>query len=254
MNGSSFVATPDAATAASSPPWWKDKTIVTVLIGFTLSLATAAIEISSLAGLPAHPLFLHVPVVIVPAFAAATIALLAKPVWRKTYGTVLAMGGFAALIGTNLTVAAGEAFQEQKERFFDAIGGGRGSQELQAIHEHGELGDQLRIVVVLLVALVVAIVIIDRLVAMRDAGQRVPAGGLAGFLTGHIEILMKLAAVAGIMLSALAITWTFRAGHAGAKITFGEETGAAVVPAGDPNESRGVFPGPPANDGDGDAY
>lgn len=63
-------------------------------------------------GLPAHPLVVHLPVVLVPLAALAVLALALRPRLLRTFGvvvTVLAGVGFAgALLATN----SGEALEE----------------------------------------------------------------------------------------------------------------------------------------------
>lgn len=122
-----------------------------LIVGFLLCLALAALEINKLAGLPAHPLLLHVSVVLIPILSGATIALMVRPDWRRRYGVAVALLGLVALAFTILTAGAGEAFRESRSIFASP-----------ALNEHAELGDQLKAVMVVFVGAIVALVWVVR--------------------------------------------------------------------------------------------
>src|SRR5919198_3356924 len=92
----------DAVSAARSeargaPPW------DLVLLGLTaLTLALIPVHIHRAFGLPAHPLLLHVPVILVPLAGLAALAFCARPAWLDRYG--LGLGVLAVV--TALAVAA----------------------------------------------------------------------------------------------------------------------------------------------------
>lgn len=66
----------------------------------------------SIGGLPAHPLFVHAPVVLMPLAAIATIVLALRPQWRRRSGVVLPIAAVAILVLTQLTISSGDAFDE----------------------------------------------------------------------------------------------------------------------------------------------
>jgi hypothetical protein len=80
-------------------------------------------DLNEIAGLPAHPLLLHVPVVLIPILSGATIALMVRPDWRRRASRPL----FAS----------------------------------PALNEHAELGDQLKAVMVLFVGALVVFLAAD---------------------------------------------------------------------------------------------
>ena len=48
-------------------------------------------EINNLFGLPAHPLLVHAPIVLVPLCLVAAIFMAAKPEWRRRFGVPTAV-------------------------------------------------------------------------------------------------------------------------------------------------------------------
>lgn len=104
-----------STSAAVNRPQGFDPVVHGLLIGFLAALAVIPIEIRSLFGLPAHPLLLHAPVVLIPLLGIAAIALVIRRDWLARYGVALAIGAIVTLGATNLAVGAGEAFREARD-------------------------------------------------------------------------------------------------------------------------------------------
>ena len=69
-------------------------------------------EITTLFGLPAHPLLVHIPIVLLPLVGIGAIAIAVSPKARRRFGTVvLALAG-VAFIGTVLAAGSGEGLVE----------------------------------------------------------------------------------------------------------------------------------------------
>src|ERR1700761_4149017 len=82
-----------------------------VFLGF-LGFITLPITISSLyGGLPAHPLLLHVPVMLIPITAVSAIVLAVRPGWLKHYGIPLAVVSVLTMSSIFLTMHAGSALE-----------------------------------------------------------------------------------------------------------------------------------------------
>jgi hypothetical protein len=62
-------------------------------------------------GLPAHPLFLHVPVVLIPTTVLVAIVFMFKPDWFRRYGIALALVSIGAMSSIFLTMQAGAALR-----------------------------------------------------------------------------------------------------------------------------------------------
>jgi uncharacterized integral membrane protein len=183
----------------------KDKWLLGLVGGFIVAVLLNLVQFKTLTGLPAHPLLIHMPVIFDPVLATAAIVFALKPSWRREYGVAYGIGASVALAGTSLAAGAGEAWEHVKEQ--------AGSPDMAAIRHHGELGDMLRNVVLLLAILILIQIAIDR--------------GAVTFLKGRFEnprAMLPVLLSAGIGLIAVAAAYyTFAAGHAGAKLAFGEE-------------------------------
>ncbi len=194
---------------------------------FAVCLLLIPLEIGDLFGLPAHPLLLHLPVVLIPVLAIATVALMIRPTWRERYGLAIALVALLALAATVLTVGAGHAFKEAREAMFSGAGfsgGPTGENSGLALHE--ELGDQLRIIMFVFVGLIVAAVVVDtfrRHEAASDRGRTVARLGSGAAFRVGLSIL-----------AVVALVWVVRTGHEGAKLAWGQQD----FPAG-----QGQFPG-----------
>jgi hypothetical protein len=171
--------------------------------GFLLCIATAAIKLETLTGLPAHPLLLHVPVVLTPILSAAAIALMVRTEWRHRYGLALALLALIAMASTILAAGAGEAFRASRPIFASA-----------ALDEHAELGDQLKVVTVVFAAAIVGIVSVDLLHGPGLLGR------LADFVRQpRVELLVRIGIA---VLAIVALIWVVRTGHAGAKVAWSQ--------------------------------
>jgi uncharacterized membrane protein len=191
-------------TAARERPPWE-----LILLGLTgLSLVLLAVHIHRAFGLPAHPLVLHVPVVLVPVAGIAALALVARPAWMDRYGLALGVLAVASTAATILTVGAGKAFRADREQ--GGGFGGAGGEESHRLAEHAQSGQNLQIVVIAFtVALLVALL----------ARRHRPSGAATAILR-----------VVVAMLAVLAVFFVIRTGHLGAQLTW--ERGAGGPPGG----------------------
>ncbi|POM22610.1 hypothetical protein BTM25_55600 [Actinomadura rubteroloni] len=174
--------------------------LVLLAAAVVLAAGLAPVEPGEAFGLPAHPLLVHVPVVLVPLLSAAVAALAARPAWRLRFGVAAGGALVAVMAATMLAAGAGEALRDAR------AGGGPVP---AAVAEHGELGGQLRVLVVALTVVFLAVLVLD---ARR---ARVPEPGRAAVLAG------RAAAALVVVLAVLALVWVVRAGHAGAELTWG---------------------------------
>jgi uncharacterized membrane protein len=178
----------------------KDPLIIGLGAGFLICLTLLAVQIREITGLPAHPLLLHVPVVLIPILSVAAIALMLRPQWRRRYGVALAVLALIALAFTILTVAAGEAFQ------------GSGQVALTAeLEEHARLGEQLRIVMIIFAAAIIFIVSRDQV--QRRAGRTSAETSRHPFADHGLRAAITVLAI-------VALVWVVRTGHQGAKATW----------------------------------
>jgi hypothetical protein len=156
-----------------------------------LSLALWPVQIDRAFGLPAHPLFLHVPVVFVPLLGIAALATAVSRRLDARYGLHVAVFGVVTLIATLLTAGAGEAFREDRERALQPLA--------QTLADHADAGAALRFTVAILTLALAA----------------------ALFTRGIPKAVLRDLTV---LLAITAIVFTVRAGHLGAKLAWGTES------------------------------
>jgi uncharacterized membrane protein len=90
---------------------WRRAEFVLTALAF-LGFLTVPIRILTIYdGLPAHPLFVHVPVVLIPATIVAALVFMVKPQWLSRYGIALALVSIVAMSSIFLTMQAGAALR-----------------------------------------------------------------------------------------------------------------------------------------------
>jgi hypothetical protein len=181
--------------------WWRAEFILTLLA--FLGFITLPIRITTIySGLPAHPLFVHVPVILIPTTIVAAIVLVVKPQWLTRYGIALALVSIVAMSSVFLAMQAGAAL--------------RGALNLQGqaaklISEHSQAAHILAIVYVLFTATLI----------VTFAAQRISSGmptglGILDSLLSPRPMLTALRLVL-VLLSIVAGYMCFRTGDLGAK-------------------------------------
>jgi uncharacterized membrane protein len=146
-----------------------------------LSLGLWWVEIDSAFGLPAHPLFLHVPVVFVPILALAALALAAG---KFEHRLALAAFSVLTLIAVFLTAGAGEALRAQRENDI---------QDKATLASHADSGDALRYAMVFLTA------------------------ALLGALFARKSVVLRIVIA---ILAVHAVFWVVRTGHLGSELVW----------------------------------
>jgi uncharacterized membrane protein len=173
-----------------------------VLFG-VLGFGTFLISIKTIyGGLPAHPLFVHVPVVLIPVTILGALACVAKPKLLDSYGVLLCSVAIVAMSATFLAMQAGGALQ--------------GALHLQGraahlIGEHSAAATVLAIVFTL-----VTVCLILTLASSRIRGGR-------PLQIGFIDAILRSNAaatgvrVALVVLALVAAYYVYRVGDLGAK-------------------------------------
>ena len=88
---------------------WRRAEFVLTGLAF-LGFITVGIKIRTIyAGLPAHPLFIHVPVVLIPLSIMGAFACIARPDWFDSYGILLCLCSIVAMSSIFLAMQAGVA-------------------------------------------------------------------------------------------------------------------------------------------------
>jgi hypothetical protein len=143
-------------------------------------------------GLPAHPLIVHAPVILVPLATLGVIAIVVVPRWRERYGSLVAILAVVAFLSTIAAYLSGENFEET----FEGAGGSLG----EKIEAHEALGKTMPWFGLGLAIVAVGFVLLVR----RGAAKNV----------------ILVAAVVAVVVSGAATVQLIRTGHAGATAVF----------------------------------
>jgi hypothetical protein len=181
---------------------WRRAEFLLTLLAF-LGFVTLPVRITTIYGsLPAHPLFVHVPVILIPVTVVAAVVFVFKREWLSRYGIALAVVSIIAMSSMFLTMQAGAAL--------------RGELNLQGhaaklISEHSQAAHILAIVYVVFTATLI----------VTFAAQRISAGLPTGLAVVD-ELLsprwtVALLRVALVLLAIGAGYMCFRTGDLGAK-------------------------------------
>jgi hypothetical protein len=130
-----------------------------------LTFALIPVHINTIySGLPAHPLFLHVPVILSPVAVIAALVLVVRPRWFAGHGVWVALVAIVSLGATNLTMGAGKALRNDLH-----LNGGFGPAALVARHAHA--ASILRILLIAFTAVLIVSVAVFRTADRRAPGS-----------------------------------------------------------------------------------
>lgn len=168
-------------------------------------------ELEKLFGLPAHPLLVHVPVVLLPLAGIIAIVFAFRPAWLDRYGWHLVVLSGVGAFGGILAAGSGEGLEGIQRRAGETISA--------AAEDHFELGETARNVGLLFFLIVLAVVFV-RWFARRKGESATGVWSKVG--SKGAAIVMAVA----LVLSAAASTYAIsKAGHQGAKLVWDEEGG-----------------------------
>ncbi|WP_236573130.1 DUF2231 domain-containing protein [Streptomyces sp. GS7] len=158
-------------------------------------------------GIPAHALFVHVVVILVPLTALALVSCAAWPRLTQRFGLALPALAVVTLVSVPVTTHAGEWLKHHVPR--DPL-----------VRQHAELGDGLLPWTVGLFALAVALWWMQRRTGAAPlAGTGSPAAVAEGEQPGTRArgALKAAAVVVSLVLGAGAVVQTYRIGDSGAR-------------------------------------
>ncbi len=146
-------------------------------------------------GLPAHPLLVHGPVVLIPLVALLSIVLVLKRPWRTTVGPWLVLLAFITFALTFLAAQSGEELQANVR-------------DTELVRHHAQLGGALRPIAL---AQLIAILM---LIAPAWAHARGGPGVLVRLAASKPWSIISVVLV--VVMSVLATYWVIQTGHSGA--------------------------------------
>lgn len=141
-------------------------------------------------GTPAHPLLVHIPIVLLPLLAVVAIVMATKPELRRRFGLWLLV---ATLVTAAVTFWATQAGEQLQDALQPALGS-KGDR-------HAELGDQTALLATVFFVGAGLMVVIDRWFKQ---------------LTRSAVVLAWAVAAIGVVTA----VWVIRTGHEGARITW----------------------------------
>ena len=95
--------------------------------------------LETLGGLPAHPLVVHLPVVLVPLAAIGAILLAVRPKWLRPYGVVVTVMAGLGFLGALLAASTGEELEDTFVSAGETISG--------TLRDHAEMGETVQVLV-----------------------------------------------------------------------------------------------------------
>lgn len=190
-----------------------------------LTFALIPIQINTIyGGLPAHPLFLHVPVILIPVVGIAALVLAVRPALFTRHGVWVTAVTVAALAATNLTAGAGKALRN------DLLSGVRGSSgtggEVALIARHAHAADILR----LLMILFCAVMIVSLALWRTGDGTSVTGIGFVDTVLARVRASMPGMWPARLAMAVLALAclyFVFHTGDLGARAVWQGRVGGA---------------------------
>ena len=160
----------------------------------------------TLFGLPAHPLLVHVPIVLLPLAAIGVVVMLIRPSWHRRYRWVVLGLGVAGALGATLAAQAGEELENRVIAVEGREAAGRW-------HHHAELGDTSRNVALLFLVVLLVFVFLpwwqERRINQVDQDGMAPGRSL--------RVLAISVSVLAVLTSVGTVVTIVQAGHTGSK-------------------------------------
>jgi len=158
--------------------------------------------------LPAHPLLIHAPIVLLPIAAILTIVLAFKPAWRRRAGWFPFSGVFVVTVLLFGAKESGESFSDAFDSAF-----GEGAID---IDRHEELGNMTFVLTLVWLAAMFALTMWE---AVQRRGATDASGTTDTALTPSPYVSYGLSALASLF-AVLATIWLIRTGHEGAEVVW----------------------------------
>ena len=163
---------------------------------------------NSIFGIPAHPLFVHIPVVLIPLAAFGVVVMVIRPTWWERYKwATLAVSG-AGMLGSIVAASSGEGLE-------DAV---RADSNRELLRDHVGAGETARTVSIVFFAVLFVAVVVLPWWTNRQA-QQANASSVGGNAASAGSPRWWRSVVSIVLVgTALGSAWTvYDAGHSGAK-------------------------------------
>ena len=169
-------------------------------------------HITTFFGLPAHPFFVHVPIILIPLCGIGAVAMAVSPAVRKRYGLLIAGLTVVAGISTQFAIISGQGLQDSVP-------------DSAALNQHIQIAESIRPLVLILFLAIVAMLWLDRRAARAtpssDAGTDVATAERTVKSTdGRDKTLRLVVAGVAVVVAVGANVRLLQIGHTGAKATW----------------------------------
>jgi uncharacterized membrane protein len=181
---------------------WRRAEFILTGLAF-LGFITLGIRLKTIyGGLPAHPLFIHVPVVLIPLSVLGALACVARPHWFDRYGILLCLCSIVAMSSIFLAMQAGAALESALSLT---------PAQSNLIHQHSQAAHILAIAFVLFTACLIL-----TFSAHRISGGSPTGLGIADSILGSRTTYLALR-IAAVVLALFCAFYVYRVGDLGAK-------------------------------------
>jgi hypothetical protein len=177
---------------------------------------------SSFFGIPAHPLFVHIPAVLLPLAAVGVVMMVIRPSWHQRYRWAVLAIGFVGTVGAILAASAGESLEEQ-------IVAKEGRSAAAGWEDDVEAGETARMFAIVFFIVLAAFILVPWFLERRraQASGGSAATGPEGSETVRAGTMLPRWATIGLAVLVLAgsagtVVTVILAGHSGAKAVWCE--------------------------------
>ena len=176
-------------------------------------------------GIPAHPLFVHLPVVLIPLAAVGVIVMVMRASWWERYKWLTLVVAGIGMVGAIIAAGTGEELEEAVEN----------TAPRQLLRAHVEAGEVSRTVsIVFFGVLAAAIVVLPWWTRRRS--NATSAGAMGATTDASLPKWLRRIVSLVLVVTALGASWTvYDAGHTGAKSVWSD----VKIGAGGEDHERG---------------
>jgi hypothetical protein len=173
------------------------------------------VGVKSFFGVPAHPLLVHIPAVLLPLAAIGVIVMVIRPAWRRRYQWAVLAIGFVGTVGAILAADAGESLAAQ-------ITAKEGAAAAAGWEDHAEAGDTARLFAIIFLILLALFILVPWYLERRAAQATHTGDETVQPDQGPPKWVGLALAVLVLVGSAASVVTVIVAGHSGAKAVWCE--------------------------------
>jgi hypothetical protein len=233
------VSSEAAPLPRQDPRGWATPEVALAVLA-VLTFLLIPVHINTIySGLPAHPLFLHVPVMLIPVATIGALVLVARPRWFDPHGLWLGLVTVIALGSLNLTMGAGDELRA--DLHLEGGGAGFGGGDAALIARHAHAASILRVLTILFTAVFLVTVAMYR----TQRGHSTGIGFVDRILGGlrSLDSSMILGRLLTAVLALACLYFVYHTGDLGAKAVWQGRLGGGGPGFGGGGGGGGGVPG-----------